>query len=233
VIADVVIAPTLRLFIASFLSLFLELLLMRWVPAQIRVVAYYGNLMLLSSFLGLGYGVMLARKAWGLHRWFAPLLLLLVLFVSALQGVQFQQGDDEFRLFAAGLRTTTLPILVTFALNTLVFVPLGELIGAYFSQIPPLHAYSWDICVHHHRHAAFWNLFLSLVFAGYRSGAGHDRFLDLLRESIAVHIHVDSFCRHAAGVDYANRRYGDRVSLQFNNRKGISARQFVQAGVRT
>ena len=142
-ITDVVIAPTLRLFIASFLSLFLELLLIRWVPAQIRVVAYYGNLMLLSSFLGLGCGVMLARKAWSLHRWFAPLLLLLILFVSALQGVQFQQGDDEFGfLFAAGLRTTTLPILVTFALNTFVFVPLGELIGTYFSQIPPLRAYS-------------------------------------------------------------------------------------------
>jgi hypothetical protein len=142
-----VITSGIRLFIASFLALFLELLLIRWVPSQIRVIAYYGNLMLLSSFLGLGCGILLARKAWGLHRWFAPLLLLLVSLVIALEGVQFQQADDEFRfLFTMGLRTTTLPIVVTFSLNALVFVPLGELVGRYFSQIPPLSAYSWDIC---------------------------------------------------------------------------------------
>ena len=45
--------PGLGLFLASFLSLFLELLLIRWVPSIIRIVAYYGNLMLLSAFLGL------------------------------------------------------------------------------------------------------------------------------------------------------------------------------------
>ena len=141
------VTPSIRLFGASFLSLFLELLLIRWVPSQIRVVAYYGNLMLLSSFLGLGCGVMIARKAWGLHRWFGPLLLLLVVVVIGLEGVQFQQGADEFRfLFAIGLRTTTLPIILTFSLNALVFVPLGELVGRYFSLLRPLSAYSWDIC---------------------------------------------------------------------------------------
>lgn len=146
-ITFIVVTPSIRLFIASFLSLFLELLLIRWVPSQIRVVAYYGNLMLLSSFLGLGCGVMLARKAWGLHRWFAPLLLLLIVFVIALEGVRFQQSDDELRfLFTMGLRTTTLPIILTFSLNALVFVPLGELVGRYFSQVPALRAYSWDIC---------------------------------------------------------------------------------------
>jgi hypothetical protein len=68
------------LFFASFLSLFLELLLIRWVPSLVRVVAYYGSLMLISSFLGLGYGAIIAHRRLELHRCFALVLLLLVLF---------------------------------------------------------------------------------------------------------------------------------------------------------
>ena len=139
-------APTLGLFLASFVSLFLELLLIRWVPSQVRVIAYYGNLMLLSSFLGLGCGAMLARRPLNLARFFAPLLLALVIAVTALKGMKFQQGPDEFRfLFAAGTRSTMLPIVALFSLNALLFLPLGEIIGLYFSRLPPLRAYSWDI----------------------------------------------------------------------------------------
>ena len=139
-------APTLGLFLASFVSLFLELLLIRWVPSQVRVIAYYGNLMLLSSFLGLGCGAMLARRPLNLARFFAPLLLALVIAVTALKGMKFQQGPDEFRfLFAAGTRSTMLPIVALFSLNALLFLPLGEIIGLYFSRLSPLCAYSWDI----------------------------------------------------------------------------------------
>jgi hypothetical protein len=134
------------LFLASFLSLFLELLLIRWVPSQVRVIAYYGNLMLLSSFLGLGCGVMLARREFRLGRFFAPLLCALVVAVAALKGVRFQQGPEELRfLFAPAARSTTLPVLTIFALNALLFLPLGELIGSYFSRSEPLRAYGWDI----------------------------------------------------------------------------------------
>lgn len=138
--------PNLYLFLASFLSLFLELLLIRWVPSQVRVIAYYGNLMLLSSFLGLGCGAILARRGLQIVRFFAPLLCVLVVAVATLSGVKFQQGPDEFRfLFAAGTSSTVLPIIAIFALNALLFLPLGELIGTYFSKLAPLRAYAWDI----------------------------------------------------------------------------------------
>lgn len=134
------------LFLVSFLSLFLELLLIRWVPSVIRIVAYYGNLMLLSSFLGLGCGVLLTRRGLSLYRWFPVPLVLLVLFVSAIKGINFQQGPDELRfLFMAAPSTTTLPIVLIFVLNALVFVPLGDLLGIYFQQMAPLQAYSWDL----------------------------------------------------------------------------------------
>src|SRR3972149_8350688 len=138
--------PGMGLFLASFLPLFLELLLIRWVPSIIRIVAYYGNLMLLSAFLGLGCGALLTRRGLTLHRWFAPFLLLLVLFVSAIKGMDFRQGPDELRyLFMSARSTTIFPIVMVFVLNALVFVPLGELIGSYFQRMAPLRAYSWDI----------------------------------------------------------------------------------------
>ena len=54
--------PHLRLFALSFLSLFLELTIIRWVPGSVKFVTYYANLMLISSFLGLGLGAMLAER---------------------------------------------------------------------------------------------------------------------------------------------------------------------------
>ena len=138
--------PGVGLFLASFLSLFLELLLIRWVSSVIRIVAYYGNLMLISSFLGLGCGILLSRRGLGLYKWFAPLLLLLVIFVLAARRIEFQQGSDELRfLFEFAGSTTTLPVVLVFILNALIFVPWGELIGGFFRRLPPLQAYSWDL----------------------------------------------------------------------------------------
>ena len=54
----------MRLFLVSFAALFLELMVIRWVPSMVRFVAYYANLMLISSFLGLGIGAMLSRRGW-------------------------------------------------------------------------------------------------------------------------------------------------------------------------
>jgi hypothetical protein len=66
-----------RLFAISFLALFLELMLLLWVPAVAKIGAYYANLMLISSFLELGMGAMVARRGWRLFLWF-PLSLLVI-----------------------------------------------------------------------------------------------------------------------------------------------------------
>ncbi len=41
---------------ASFVVLFQELALIRWLPVEVRVVGYFPNLILLSAFLGLAWG---------------------------------------------------------------------------------------------------------------------------------------------------------------------------------
>ena len=142
--ASLVLYTGTGLFLVSFIALFLELLLIRWVPSHIRIVAYYGNLMLLSSFLGLGCGALVERWSLKLHRWFAVSMLLLIVCVTGMKGIEFQQGPDEIRfLFSSAASTTyTFPIVLIFILNVLVFVPLGNLLGSYFQRMRPLWAYT-------------------------------------------------------------------------------------------
>ena len=52
-----------RTFLASFLVLFLEIALIRWMPAYIRLLSYFSNFILLASFLGIGLGCLLVGAA--------------------------------------------------------------------------------------------------------------------------------------------------------------------------
>ena len=73
--------PGLRTFLASFLVLFLEVALIRWMPAYIRLLAYFSNFILLASFLGIGVGCLLASSRVRLFRWFPLLQAAVVLAV--------------------------------------------------------------------------------------------------------------------------------------------------------
>src|SRR5271154_5309629 len=65
-----------EMFALSFTALFLEMMVIRWVPSVVHLVAYYANLMLLSSFLGLGAGAICAGRKWRLFGWFPVFLAL-------------------------------------------------------------------------------------------------------------------------------------------------------------
>src|SRR5438128_3180673 len=52
-----------RLFLVSFLALYAELICIRWIPAYVRFISYFTNFILLASFLGLGAGILAARRA--------------------------------------------------------------------------------------------------------------------------------------------------------------------------
>jgi hypothetical protein len=51
-----------RLVLASATILFTELLLIRWIPANIRYVGFFPNFLLMASFLGIGVGILLGRR---------------------------------------------------------------------------------------------------------------------------------------------------------------------------
>ncbi len=51
----------LRLGLATFAILALELAIIRWMSHQVRIFAYLNNVLLMASFLGMGLGVAAGR----------------------------------------------------------------------------------------------------------------------------------------------------------------------------
>ena len=54
--------PGFDLFLASGLILFLELALIRWLPAHVLFLSFFTNTVLLASFVGMSVGCLIARK---------------------------------------------------------------------------------------------------------------------------------------------------------------------------
>ena len=163
-----------QLMLLSFSALFCELALIRWVPGSVRVAAYFTNLILIASFLGLGAGALLSRFERNIFRWW-PLTLCALAAASLVfgsLGVHNPPGEAEF-FWAGGpwhqdserigwLWTLDLWVWQSIAryvsgvsfyvVIALLFVPtalhftlLGHRIGRLFSQLPPLRAYGFDL----------------------------------------------------------------------------------------
>lgn len=139
-------APGTRLFLLSFTALFLELMIIRWVPSVVEVVAYYANLMLISSFLGLGLGALVSRRGWRLFGRFSIFLVAAVGAFLLCRHVGLSASDVEFRFFAGSPRLSNyLALIAVFVANAALFMPLGERIGELFGEMPPLRAYAFDL----------------------------------------------------------------------------------------
>src|SRR6266550_5379821 len=65
-----------HLALASLLSLFLEMLLIRWIAAEVSAFAYFKNIVLVACFLGFGLGCYLSRKPIDLLAFLLPFSLL-------------------------------------------------------------------------------------------------------------------------------------------------------------
>lgn len=142
---------------ASAIVLFQELTLIRWLPGQVRVLAYYPNLVLISAFLGLGLGCLRAGRR--SLRWAWPaILLVLAVSARALSGVIFTQNAVTEHLFllyvdlpsdAPVVADIRPPILALFVLSAASFVPLGQLVAerlrSFRQRGRPLSGYAWDI----------------------------------------------------------------------------------------
>jgi hypothetical protein len=128
----------------SFLSLFLEMLLIRWVSSEIRVFAYLKNFVLMACFLGFGLGCYLCRRRIHLFALIGPLLLLTILLKSPVRRLlavlpQLLGGGVDVHIWGvpaaptswAGVLSATITIVPLFALVAIVFVPLGQIVGWY------------------------------------------------------------------------------------------------------
>jgi len=135
-----------EMFGLSFTALFLEMMVIRWVPSVVHLVAYYANLMLLSSFLGLGAGAMAANRKWRLFGWFPVFLAFDIGMLLMDRNAVLGTSASEAHFFALPPSMFHAFVLVSiFAMNALLFVPLGQRMGSLFNSMPRLTAYAWDL----------------------------------------------------------------------------------------
>jgi len=96
-----------ELFLASFLMLFVELVLIRWAGAYVVYLSYFANFILLGSFLGIGIGFLRAKRGPDLFRW-APIVLALFMgLVIGFPAIIDRTGGD---LVYFGVQTHGLPV---------------------------------------------------------------------------------------------------------------------------
>lgn len=144
------------LVLAGFISLFLELALIRWLPANILSLAYFSNLVLISSFVGLGIGFLLPPATRDRFRFFLPVLFCVVGVSILMRFIQpvipdipneslwsvYSGNADALARISLGIIPT---LAVVFVLNATPFVLLGDVIGRLMRQFKPLTAYALDI----------------------------------------------------------------------------------------
>jgi Spermine/spermidine synthase domain len=145
----------LRLALSTFGLLVLELATIRWLSGQVRIFAYFNNLVLISAFLGMGLGVALSRRRPGLAR-ATPFAFLGLLGLVTL-GTKFGLSDLTFpdpsvHLWGAergvelGVFLGSLAVmLLLVSLVVVAFLCAGAVVGNYFRQLKALEAYSWDL----------------------------------------------------------------------------------------
>ncbi len=139
----------IRIFLYSFLILFLELSLIRFIPANIRLIGYFANVILLATFLGMGCGMILAKKNYSLLELF-PYLIGALLIIIAVFKIEINLSSPDAIFFSAvsenfvGLEPNiVLPMIFIFV--TLINIPLAQGLGQLFGLLTPLEAYTHDI----------------------------------------------------------------------------------------
>jgi spermidine synthase len=144
--------------LVSALSLFLEMLMIRWISSEIRVFAYFKNLVLVACFMGFGLGCYLCRRRIQIIAMIAPILALTVILKPKLSPLPVRQalrqivvalpqmlgGGTEVHIWGVpslptSWRATLLALAVMvplFAVVAMTFVPTGQLVGWYLERAP-------------------------------------------------------------------------------------------------
>jgi len=143
----------------GFLTLFLELALIRYLPGNIWNLGYFPNLILIAVFIGMGLGFMFhhrvnARTSDVLVQASVWILLTLFLFVEAFHptvpGFNVWEGDLGGDLYftstsSGALKHGNLPFVVCLVGVASIFGCLSQRTAKLFRGFRPLSAYTLDI----------------------------------------------------------------------------------------
>lgn len=141
--------PRLRLFALTFLMLFAQLALIRWLGAEVFYLSYFSNFVLLGSFLGIGLGFLWAGRGGRQLFPFAPLLLGgLVLYVQ-LFPVPLEVRTEGLIFFDTIEPKSAIPrelvLVILFVAVAAVMASIGDGVARTFGRFEPLEAYRLDL----------------------------------------------------------------------------------------
>ena len=151
------ISKWIPLVLVSLFSLFLELAVIRWLSAEIRLFAYLKNIPLLAAFLGLATGYALVSRPQSYKSGFALFftafigLVLIIRSLSSAYNLVYPGSDDEFIWYAADVSywvalISFFSLVILFFLTTMfLFIPLGQMTGREMDKHPPVQAYIVNI----------------------------------------------------------------------------------------
>ncbi len=150
-----------ELFLLSLASLFVELLIIRWISADIRAFTIFKTFPLVTCFVGLGVGMAMPTDKW--FRYTPLAILQTVLTIKVAEIVEFR-GETlaryifpstttyQWKDFEGGTPETWLYV-ATFMLILLLYLAgpfsiclcLGNRLGQLFGKMKPLTAYSINV----------------------------------------------------------------------------------------
>ncbi|PYQ42584.1 MAG: hypothetical protein DMG99_08585, partial [Acidobacteria bacterium] len=151
-----------QLILVSVLSLFLEMLMIRWVSSEIRIFAYFKNFVLVACFLGFGLGCYFSRRRVQLIAIVVPLLLLTIVLKTPISPLrrtmaalpQLIGGGVEVHVWGVpsmpaswtGMLLALMVVVPLFAVIATIFIPFGQLVGWYLENSPNgVKAYSANV----------------------------------------------------------------------------------------
>lgn len=141
-----VLSAKMKLALISALMLFTQLVLIRWLGANVIYLGFFSNFVLLGSFLGLGLGFIRSNDKPSLYPWFPVAAGALIAFV-ALAPVEINRSQRDLIYFGGdpqGLPPwVVLPII--FLAVAGIMTMIGDGVSRLFARFEPLDAYRLDV----------------------------------------------------------------------------------------
>jgi hypothetical protein len=129
----------------SFLLLFTEMALIRWIPAEVRLLAYFSSVVLIACFLGQGVGcIARSRRDW--MPAFPWLLLSLLVLVGHLGGAGVHNPAHGFFFrYGADSYSWLWAVPLVFGVCALALLPLGQRLARGLGLLEPLVGYTANL----------------------------------------------------------------------------------------
>jgi len=144
--------PVWHIALISSSILVLELAFIRLIPAEVRAISYFTNLILIAAFFGLGLGC-ICQKQRSLS-WALPLGMVLVfLFIIVGRGIVIYEEAETVHYWFKNPNVKgqahQLPLFqaaaIIFIFSAMPFIAMGQVLARAMDQYPRLIAYGWDI----------------------------------------------------------------------------------------